>query len=75
MSAQQAKLDEEYFVPLLADPSSYESINPTSVELVGDDVDAVHSFNFRDGTQWDRLRTTNQPTPLDDTTPIVEATD
>jgi len=72
VSQQQALLDEEYFKPLLADPSSYEDIAPKSTPLVGDDVDKLRAFEFLDGTRWELDRDANLPLPADNTTPEEE---
>lgn len=72
VSQQQALLDESYFKPLLADPSSYEDITPESTPLVGDDVDNIRAFEFLDGTRWELGRDSNLPRPAGDTTPEVE---
>jgi hypothetical protein len=40
--------------------------------LVGDEVDKIHSYNFLDGTEWERNRDSNEPTPSDDTSPEEE---
>jgi len=72
VSQQQALLDEQYFKPLLADPSTYEDITPESTPLVGDDVDNIRAFEFLDGTRWELGRDSNLPRPAGDTTPEVE---
>lgn len=46
------KADEAYFVPLLADSSTYEPIAEPNVNMVGDDIDPLHKYNWSNGDKW-----------------------
>lgn len=52
VSEQQLKADEAFFVPLLADPASYVPAPEPTVTMVGDEVDPLNNYEWKNGDEW-----------------------